>query len=213
MRTRRQSLDDIDNILVLVSEIDRCQGTLNSDEQPYISNAGSKRVREFTAGRHIARQAMQQMNVPATSIPVAKNRCPVWPEGIVGSISHTQDSVGIALARSQDYASVGFDIETGSAVTAELRNIILTQEEIERVCLDADSDLATLMFSCKESVYKAVFPLVGEFLEFQDIEINLAEDRFAVTCLNDRQSNSFIVTGKGYFEVRDRLVISLFLID
>jgi len=76
----------------------------------------------------------------------------------------------------------------------------------------AGSDLATLIFCCKESVYKAVYPLVGEFLEFQDIEISLADDGFAVNCLNDRESNPYIQAVMGYFEVRDALTMSLFSI-
>jgi 4'-phosphopantetheinyl transferase EntD len=111
MRTRQHSFDELENILVLVSDIRLCQGTLIPDELPFIRNAAPKRVREFTAGRHIARQAMRQMGVPAAAIPVAENRCPVWPRGVIGSISHTNDTVGIALARTHDYVSIGFDIE------------------------------------------------------------------------------------------------------
>lgn len=213
MRTSQQPLNELENILVLVSEIGLCQGTLNSDELPFISNAAPKRVREFTAGRHIARQAMRHMGVAAASIPVADNRCPVWPRGVVGSISHTNDTVGIALAKSHDYVSVGFDIETAGAVTTDLYDMVLTDGEKEYTDRNAGSDLATLIFCCKESVYKAVYPLVGEFLEFQDIEISLADDGFTVNCLNDRESNSYIQSGRGYFEVRDTLVMSLFSID
>ena len=185
---------------------------MTGDELPYVNQAVLKRVREFTAGRHIARRAMRQMNVAASSITVAKNRCPVWPDGIVGSISHTDDIVGVALARAQDYVSIGFDIEVGRAVKPELWDMVLTDDEKDNIDLNAEPELATLVFSCKESVYKAVYPLIGEFLEFRDIEISIVDDGFDVNCINNGRSNAYTATGRGYLEMDDDLVKTLFVI-
>jgi len=209
----QKPLHEIENILIQVAEIRLCQGILTEDELPYVSKAVPKRVREFTAGRHIARRALRHMNVAASSIPVAKNRCPVWPDGIVGSISHTDDIVGVALARTQDYVSVGFDIEAGRAVKPELFNMFLTDDESYHIDPIAESELATLIFSCKESVYKAVYPLVGEFLEFRDLEISITDDGFEVSCVNDVRSNAYIGSGRGFLEVGNDLVKTLFVIQ
>lgn len=213
MKFNQQPLHEIENILIRVSEIRLCQGILTGEELPYVSQAVPKRVREFTAGRHIARRALRHINVAASSIPVAKNRCPVWPDGIVGSISHTDDIVGVALARAQDYVSVGFDIEAGQAVKPELCDMVLTDDERCHIDLNAEPELATLIFSCKESVYKAVYPLIGEFLEFQDLEISIANDGFEVSCINDVRSNAYIGNGRGFLEMDNDLVKTLFVIQ
>ena len=152
------------------------------------------------------------MNVRKSSIPADENRCPRWPEGIVGSISHTDDTAGVALARTRDYLSLGFDIEARGAVTAELRDMVLTKREQAQIESYSDPDFATLIFSCKESIYKAVYPLAGEFLEFHDIEINFADEGFTAECTGDRRSKSYIEGGKGYIEADADLVQTLFLI-
>ena len=213
IKINQKPLQDIENILIRVDEIRLCQGILTREELPYVSQAVPKRVREFTAGRHIARRALRHINVAASSIPVAKNRCPVWPDGIVGSISHTDDIVGVALARAQDYVSVGFDIEAGQAVKPELCDMVLTDDERCHIDLNAEPELATLIFSCKESVYKAVYPLIGEFLEFQDLEISIANDGFEVSCINDVRSNAYIGNGRGFLEMDNDLVKTLFVIQ
>lgn len=212
-KINQKPLHEIENILIRVAEIRLCQGILTGEELQYVSRAVPKRVREFTAGRHIARRALRHMNVAASSIPVDKNRCPVWPDGIVGSISHTDDFVGIALARAQDYVSVGFDIEAGGAVRPELCDMFLTDDESYQIDLIADSELVTLIFSCKESVYKAVYPLVGEFLEFQDLEISIVDDGFEVSCVNEVRSSAYIRNGRGFLEVGNDLVKTLFVIQ
>ena len=203
---------EFDDILIAVAEIKLCQGELNPDELSCVSEAVPKRVREFTAGRILARRTLSAMNVRKSSILADENRCPLWPGGIVGSISHTDDRVGVALARANNYLSLGFDIEARGAVTSELQEIVLTKGEKARIEGNSVPDFATLVFSCKESIYKAVFPLVGEFFEFHDIEIDLTDEGFTARCLNDLQSKPHIEGGKGLFEIHADLVKTLFLI-
>jgi len=213
MIIKQKILQEIENVLVLMSEIRLYQGVLTEEELSFVSRAAPKRVREFTAGRHLARSALREMGVAVASIPVSPNRYPVWPDGIVGSISHTDDNVGVALARVQDFISVGFDIEICGAVKPDLYDIILSDDEKKRINLDAEPDFATLVFGCKESVYKAVYPLVDEFLEFQDIQIEIADDRFSACCINDGRSRAYVAAGQGYFETHDDMVKTLFVIE
>jgi len=209
----QKPLHNIEDILIRVAKICLCQDGLTAEELPYVSQAFPKRVREFTAGRHIARRTLRQMNVATSSIPVGKNRLPVWPDGIVGSISHTDDIVGVALARAKDYVSVGFDIETGGSVKHDLFDMIMTDSEREYLDLKAKPELATHVFSCKESVYKAVYPIVGEFLEFRDLEVRIANGRFEAGCTADARSNIWVGVGKGFIETDGDLVKTLFVIE
>jgi len=203
----------IENILVRVAEISHCQSGLTEEELSSVGRALPKRLREFTAGRHIARRTLREMNLAAPSIPVAENRCPVWPDGIVGSISHTDDRVGVALARTKDYVSVGFDIESVGSVKRDLFDMVLTDSERDNMDVMVKPELATQVFSCKESVYKAVYPIVGKFLEFRDLEIRMADGRFEANCIADERSNNCIGNGQGFLEVDGDLVKSLFVIE
>lgn len=95
----------------------------------------------------------------------------------------------------------------------DLYDIILTHDDKKQINLDAGLDFATLEFGCKQSVYTAVYPLVDEFLEFQDIQIEIANDRFAACCINDGCSSAYVAAGQGYFETRDDMVKTLFVIE
>jgi len=205
-------MQKVQNILIRVAEIRQCQSILTEEELSSVGRALPKRVREFTAGRHIARSALRELNLAAASIPVAENRCPVWPDGIVGSISHTDDRVGVALAQAKDYVSVGFDIESVGSVKRDLFDMVLTDNERENMDLTANPELATQVFSCKESVYKAVYPIIGKFLEFRDLEIRIADGHFEADCPADIRSNICIGRGQGFLEIDGGLVKTLFTI-
>ena len=53
------------------------------------SDYPEERRNEFIAGRHCAREALARIGVSSCALPPDKNRAPQWPEGVIGSISHT----------------------------------------------------------------------------------------------------------------------------
>ncbi len=102
----------------------------------------------------------------------------MWPEGIVGSISHDPCIAVAAAARERDFAALGIDVEPSEPLPPDLLDLIATPRERAEV---AENSLeARLLFAAKEAVYKAVYPLDRTFLDFQDVEVNFARCRAVV---------------------------------
>lgn len=147
-----------------------------------MANAVPRRRAEFIAGRACARHALVQLGERALAIPSGPDREPIWPEGIVGSISHC-DSLAIAVVARRDdgFLALGVDIEAASPLEADLFESICTPAERHYLASASDAGLlAKVIFSIKESVYKAQYPLTRTMLEFGDVDVtlDLATGRF-----------------------------------
>ena len=196
-------------ILCLLAPLKHMPGTSEFEvEQDAVARAVPKRQREFFAGRNLARIAMQVLGENACPIPCNADRTPTWPPGFKGSISHSDDHVMVALTSCPQILGVGIDIESRSGVDPELRGIISTDAG------EASID-ETILFSAKEAVFKAVYPICGEFLEFGDVTISLADNagKIAARCRSDLDSSRFIDRGTGFSSVTDMLVTSVFWIN
>ncbi|MEO7386307.1 MAG: 4'-phosphopantetheinyl transferase superfamily protein [Gammaproteobacteria bacterium] len=147
---------------------------LASAEQAGAARMSPRRLQEFSAGRLHARQALVQLGQRSPVITADPGRAPRWPAGFVGSISHAGELVVAVAAPVGLLQSVGVDVEPATLLDAELVNRVCRPEEIARFDPSATpSREAKLIFSAKESVYKCVAPLLGIFLEFEDVEILL----------------------------------------
>lgn len=139
--------------------------------------ASARREADFALGRHCARRALALLGVPeAESLPLLRGegRAPRWPEGVVGSISHSAGMAAAAAAWSTDYAGIGLDLERIGRVKARLSRRIL--RPAERAALEAlppagQAEALAVVFSGKESIYKALNPATGIYLGFQDAEL------------------------------------------
>jgi len=153
-------------------------GALLPAEAACIPRALSKRRREFTAGRLCAREALAQLGIHGFPLVVGEARVPVWPPGVVGSISHCRGFCGVAVARADAVAGLGLDVERAEALEPELVARICTPRERERLRARAGApDPGKLTFCAKESFYKCYFPLTREFLGFQDVEVEFEPDQ------------------------------------
>ena len=90
-----------------------------------------KRHREFAAGRRAARAAMTGLGLPAVAIPMGPDRAPVWPEGVTGSISHTDTHCLAAVARTGEVRALGLDLEPDMALEPALWPDICTGAELD----------------------------------------------------------------------------------
>ena len=134
------------------------------------------RLREFALGRACARRALARLGHPNASVPRGPDREPVWPAGVVGSLTHCDDFCGVAVADDDSILSLGLDAELDVPLSEGALKRICTATDLER--LDALPDLALhtwgkLLFSAKESFYKCYFALTHTRLGFQDAEIHL----------------------------------------
>ena len=132
-----------------------------------------KRKHEFVAGRICAKSALQKIGFENHFVMTGDNREPIWPGGVVGSITHNKN-MAISIV-SKNMKSLGVDVEgilEGDRFN-KLKSKFLTEEENKSFKID--EKLGTLIFSAKESLYKALYPTVKEFFSFYDaqvIEIN-----------------------------------------
>lgn len=155
------------------------------DEAAAFARSVLKVRRASGAVRIVARDLLRRIGAPAGAILKAASGMPLWPKGIVGSLAHTSDVAIAAIASCRDFAGVGIDIEPAEPLDPDLLAMVAT--EGERQVIGHDLEQGRLLFSIKEAVYKAVYPLDGMFLDHHDVEVNLA--RHSATVVNGRVVN------------------------
>jgi enterobactin synthetase component D len=141
------------------------------EEEAAVVKAVAKRRIEFAAGRHCARLAMAQLGIAPRALLRGADRAPVWPDGIVGSITHSTGLCAALAALKRDYRSLGIDMEPVGAVDPELARDVLCAHEL--ACVE-DTDWPTLAFCLKEAAYKAFFPQVRKLIGFHDMRLAVA---------------------------------------
>jgi 4'-phosphopantetheinyl transferase EntD len=129
------------------------------------------------AARIVARELLAELGYPGCALPRGVAGAPIWPTGIVGSLSHDARVAIAAVGRSRDVGAIGIDVEPAECLPSELLDMVATPQE--RLKIGDDPYRGRLLFVAKEAVYKAVYPLDRMFLEHHDVEIDLA-DRKAV---------------------------------
>ncbi len=135
-----------------------------------VERAVPSRRLEFARGRACARRALAAVGGAAGPIPVGPSREPVWPEGFVGAITHCDGMVAAVAARREDVSAIGLDGEVARPLRDEVRRLVVHPAE----AIGELGPLAgTLLFSAKESIHKAVFPLEGVWLDFLDVRVEL----------------------------------------
>ena len=151
--------------------------TLLGDEEVAVKRAVAKRRREFATGRHCARRALRSLGRPPAAIGSGRHGEPLWPPGVVGSITHCAGYRGCALATTDNLPSIGIDAEPHEALPEGVLASIATSTERRQV-----RDLGRqapeihwdrLLFSAKECVYKAWFPLTRRRLDFANAEVSI----------------------------------------
>ena len=145
---------------------------LKPEEAQSVARAVPKRIQEFAAGRQCARRALAELGRVDVPIPVADDRQPIWPAGVVGSITHTVGLCAAVVAERTRVEALGVDTELCGAVKPELWQTICVAEEsawIRALPPGERAAAVTLLFSAKEAFYKCQYPLVGERLSFDDL--------------------------------------------
>lgn len=177
--------------------------------------AKPKRVAEYVAGRLCARAALQQLGWQHTP-GFGHQRQPLWPQGVWGSITHSN---GMAVAVVSEKVSIGLDLESILAdnIAQEVGDTLMTRTEQQRFSSQLSPRLITLIFSAKESFYKAAFPYVGRLFEFSAmdvLEIDWLEGRL-IYRINEPLADNLQVgqTGVAYFCLlpTDRLFSQIWL--
>lgn len=142
----------------------------------------TKRKAQYLAGRLAAREALRTLKLPEaeTPIPSGNNREPIWPKDILGSISHS-DGFSVATVMNNDNSlcsGIGLDIQpiVTNAELALITSTVLTKTD--RLIYQnnktglSQNQLFTLIFSAKESFFKAAYASVGEYFDFDAISVS-----------------------------------------
>jgi 4'-phosphopantetheinyl transferase EntD len=155
------------------------------EEEPCIRRAVEKRRREFAAGRACARKALEAYGICNYPLLIGPDRAPVWPTGIVGSITHCDGFIGAAVARKGVIRGIGVDAEGAHPLDRELVKLVCSPQErewIDAVPPPLYTNWPKLLFSAKEAAYKCLAPFCEKPLGFHDLEIVVhpAARRFAI---------------------------------
>jgi len=165
-----------------VSAVEAFDDTLDAPlfpaEEALLGRAVEKRRREFTTTRSCARTALARLGIPPAPIMPGVRGAPQWPPGIVGSMTHCAGYRACAVAREQDIITIGVDAEPDDCLPdGVLDAIIATADERARVSALLSSapgpSWDRLLFSAKESVYKAWFPLTRRWLDFGEAVVTI----------------------------------------
>ncbi|WP_396932230.1 4'-phosphopantetheinyl transferase [Mycolicibacterium sp.] len=152
------------------------------EEEPLVAKSVAKRRNEFVTVRHCARVALGQLGFPPVPILKGDKGQPCWPDGVVGSLTHTQGYRGAVVGRSSAVRSVGIDAEPhGVLPDGVLSAISLPVERHEIGALPGGLNWDRILFCAKEATYKVWFPLTERWLGFEDAHITFDVDASGVT--------------------------------
>jgi len=211
---RRRSLDVSalfsDGVLTRCDHRTSWRDSLTAPEKKQIGDVCGARYAEFAAGRNQARQLIGALTGTADSVLSGSNREPVWPDTVIGSISHCDEYCAVAVAIRSRIKGLGIDVEPYEDLDEEVAEMVVTDQENAQI-VKRDAQLASaavmgkkahkLVFSIKEAVYKCCFPLVRSFIEFHQCQIEFDFDNCSycavVECQDDQQNTrSFQIHGK-----------------
>jgi 4'-phosphopantetheinyl transferase EntD len=186
------------------------------EEEEVVARAVEGRRRAFATARGCARLALAELGLPPAPIPRGEKGAPVWPSGVVGSITHCDGYRASAVARAREVIAVGIDAEpNGDLPRGVLPHVALAHEQAqvgELAAADSTVCWDRLLFSAKESVYKAWFPLARRWLGFEDalIDIDAAGGTFSARLLvpGPLVGGEALAGFEGRWMVRDGLVVT-----
>jgi 4'-phosphopantetheinyl transferase EntD len=170
-------------VVAVEARADLADVVLFPEEAIALGNAVEKRRAEFTTARACAHEALRGLGLPPLAVPGGPSGEPHWPAGVVGSITHCHGYRACAVARARQVLALGIDAEPNDPLPAGVLAEIAVEEELSHVDelahvgepagLSCAVQWDRLLFSAKESVYKAWFPLVGHRLGFADAVLSI----------------------------------------
>jgi 4'-phosphopantetheinyl transferase EntD len=165
-------------------------------EEDLIANAVPQRRQEFVTARRCAREALGRLGITPAAIGRGPERDPRWPSGIAGSITHCPGYRAAAVAPITAVAGVGIDAETHAPLPAGVGRSVTVPSERAMLAAMARTDPGVcwdrLLFSAKESIYKAWYPVTGRRLGFREALVTfdpaagVFQARLPTTCLIGR---------------------------
>lgn len=175
-RRRLAALFESPSVVTWESPLRGSQGPIYPEEAAVMAGWVDKRRLEFAVARRGAREALAALGINGFPLLPGRDRAPIWPSNVVGTITHTDGCpggyCGVAVADRGVFHGVGIDAEPRLPLPAELWSQVLDDREQHDARAAAEPGIqARLVFSAKETTYKALYPSFKQFLEFSDVHI------------------------------------------
>ncbi len=158
-----EAYDDLDDAVVL------------PEEKALVERAHEARRSRFATARVCAHRALSDLGLDPVAILADEHGAPCWPAGIVGSITHCAGYRAAAVARSETLLCIGIDAEPNKNVPPRVLSRLASDEErdavYELISMDPSTAWDRLLFSAKEAVYKAWYPLTSRLLDLNEVTI------------------------------------------
>ncbi len=147
------------------------------EERVLAAGAVPARRAEFATGRTLARSALRRLGVPPVAVLRDAHGGPVWPAGVVGSLTHCTGYRAAVVARAATVPVLGVDAEPARPLPEGVLTVVARPDELSRLRRLAATVPGTywdrLLFCAKEAVYKAWSPLTGGWLDFSDVRVDV----------------------------------------
>ena len=178
---------------------------LHPAEENYFSQLSSvSRKEHYRSGRICAGEVLSKLG--ARGQPVLRDpqtREPLWPEGISGAITHSGNWAAAAAGKTSDVSGIGIDLEDlERQVDSRIsRHVCIPEEQkwLQECGEDFLEQNLKIIFSAKESIFKAFFPYTRTYLHFHDARI-LMEQTFFQNSKPDSLSEKEKISNPAKFE-------------
>lgn len=177
-----------------------------------LASAAQVRKEDYVAGRLCAFKASALLGLSLSKLPTHSDRTPIWPQNLCGSISHSKKLAVSCVSSADHYFSLGIDAEEIMDDHIDISEQVANANELALV----KNNLGlTILFSAKEALYKAIYPIVKSFVDFKEVEmtaINFSKNTFEI----DARSENLLKLGlnqfQGSFQIIDNTVVTLITI-
>ena len=144
---------------VLISGEGTRRVRLFDGERALVGNATAKRRREFTETRLLAHEALRRIGHDGPILKGSDGE-PLWPSGIVGSLSHCPSLCVAAVVSAERIRAVGVDVDDSDGLSDGIMRFVFSSEELASLRM-ASSVERRAAFCAKEAASKALSALDG----------------------------------------------------
>ncbi|MFM9984618.1 MAG: 4'-phosphopantetheinyl transferase [Flavobacteriales bacterium] len=159
-------------ILGGIHKIEDFSNKLSLAEKEIILGCNEKRIKEFSTSRWLAKKLLTRLNYKTTNILPNEFGAPIWPKGVAGSISHSNDLCIVAVSANSGH-SIGIDLQKITTIRPEFTDLVLTPKEKFQNKTESEEEFiitTNMIFSIKESIYKCLGHCKSIDLDFHDVE-------------------------------------------
>ena len=206
---------EIPGMYMVLGRVGNHANVLTPEELALVQEARNPTRRDaFASGRRLAKMALSHLGISLRPI-LRQERRPIWPEFVVGSISHTEHLAVSAVAKSMHCRGIGVDLEMIGAVDERVANRVLDEQERDWIAVQQLPEWRTALFSAKEAIYKATNPITDEFLGFRDVTLSIDEDGLSFTACTTKDfvATPLLQRARGYFHRIEGHWLTTFVIE